>query len=58
MEVKAAAIKLNIAVQVAPVADRCPGRISAQGNNAQKHIHDPDAEVFLAGSGEHGAAGG
>jgi hypothetical protein len=45
---------MRVAVEVTLAANLGPGRVDAKGQDGQKHIDDPDAEIFAgrAGKGE------
>jgi len=44
--------QLQIAVEILLAADLGPGRVKAEGDDAEQQIDDPDAEIFTATAGE------
>src|SRR6267142_1598 len=55
--VEGLAVEAGAAVEVFFLADLRPGRVDAERHQAEKQIHDPDAEVLAGASGELGAHG-
>ena len=52
MIVEAGAGEPGIAVEIALAAHFRPGRVDAQRDDRQKHVDDPDAEIFARRAGE------